>query len=61
MWVLNKLKNISSQTQIAFISVKLMFWFLIYFLIFINVKHQTFFLLLEKKRFTSTYTALNTK
>lgn len=41
-WVMNKLRNTSSQTQIAFILAKLMFQFYIYFSVSINVKHHFF-------------------
>lgn len=39
---MNKLRNTSSQTQIAFILAKLMFQFYIYFSVSINVKHHFF-------------------
>lgn len=55
-WVMNNLRNTSSQTQIAFISAQLMFQSHIYFSVSINVKHHFFsFFLKKKKRFTSTF------
>ena len=46
---MNKLRNTSCQTQIAFILAKLMFQFHIYFWISINVEHHFFFLKKKNK------------
>lgn len=52
---MNKLRNTSSQTQIAFILAKLMFQFYIYFSISINVKHHFFLSFLKKKIYKHFY------